>query len=46
MLTVSFKLINFVFQIFPFCVPEMSASFVLYIIQVIFIHFIWFMQPL
>jgi hypothetical protein len=34
-LTVRFKLINFVFQIFLLFVPEMPASFTSYIVQII-----------
>jgi hypothetical protein len=36
-LTVSFKFINFSFQIFLLFVPEMSASFMSYIVQIIYI---------
>ena len=39
-LTVSFKVMNFSFQIFPLVVPEMSTSFTFYIVLIIYI--VWF----
>jgi hypothetical protein len=39
--TVCYKLINFVFQIFPLFIPEISAGFTTYIIQIIPIYFTW-----
>jgi hypothetical protein len=45
-LIVSFKPINFVFQISPFLVPEMSTSFPPYITHITFIHFTGILQPL
>lgn len=33
-LTYCFKLINFVFQIFPFCGPEISISFTSYTVRI------------
>jgi hypothetical protein len=40
-LTVHCKLINFAFQIFPLFIPEMSAGFRSYIVQVTPIYFAW-----
>jgi len=40
-LTVSFKFLNFSFQISLLFVPEMSASFTSYIAQNIYIIFAW-----
>jgi hypothetical protein len=39
--TVSFKLINFGFQIFLLFVPEMSTSFTFCVFYIIYIAFIW-----
>jgi hypothetical protein len=38
-LTIRSKLINFVFQIFSFFIPEMPASFMSYVVQIIPIYF-------
>jgi hypothetical protein len=35
------KLINFVYQIFPLLIPEMSAGFSSYIVQIIPIYLEW-----
>jgi hypothetical protein len=40
-LTVRCKLVNFVFQILPLFIPEMSAGFTSYIFQIIPIYFTW-----
>jgi hypothetical protein len=40
-LTVRCKLINFVFQMFPLFIPEISAGFASYINHVILIYFGW-----
>ena len=40
-LTLSFKFLNFSFQIFLLFVPEMSASFTSYIVQIIYIDLVW-----
>src|SRR5215470_13183680 len=40
-LTVCFKFINFSFQIFPLFVPEMSTSFMSYVVQIISIILVW-----
>jgi hypothetical protein len=40
-LTVRFKLINFVFQILPLLIPEMPAGFTSYIVLIIPIYFTW-----
>jgi hypothetical protein len=45
-LTVHCKLINFVFHIFPLFIPELSAGFTSYIVQVIPIYFTWILLPL
>jgi hypothetical protein len=36
-----FKLIDFVFQVFRFLVPEMPTNFPPYINQIIFIRYTW-----
>jgi hypothetical protein len=41
-----YKLINFIFQILPFLLPEMPTSFPPYFTQVVFIHYTWVLQPL
>jgi len=45
-LTVSFKFLNFSFQICLLFVPEMSASFMSYIIQIMNIALTWILYPL
>jgi len=40
-LTVSFKFINFSFQILLLFVPEMSTSFTSYIVYIIYTDWIW-----
>jgi hypothetical protein len=40
-LTVCSKFITFVFQLFPLFLPEISAGFTYYIIQIIPIYFTW-----
>jgi hypothetical protein len=40
-LTVCCKLVNFVFQMFPLFIPEMSAGFTSYIVQIIPIYCTW-----
>ena len=40
-LTVSYKFINFSFQIFVLFVPEMSTSSMSYTIQIIYIVLVW-----
>jgi hypothetical protein len=40
-LAVHFKLINFVFQIYPLFIPEMAAGLMSYIVQIIPIYFAW-----
>lgn len=45
-LTVSFKLVNFVFQYFPFHSTKVSTSFLLYITLFTFFHFTWVLQQL
>jgi hypothetical protein len=45
-LTVRCRLINFVFQIFSFFNPEVSAGFTSYIVQIIRIYFAWMLYPL
>jgi hypothetical protein len=40
-LTVRWKLINFVFQIFPLFIPEMPAGSTTYIAQIVLIYFAW-----
>jgi hypothetical protein len=39
--TVSFKFINFSFQVFLLFVPEMSDSFTSYIVSIIYTAFVW-----
>jgi hypothetical protein len=45
-LTVSLKLINFVFKVLPHFDPEMSASFTSYVGQVLSINLAWIPWPL
>ena len=45
-LTVSLKFINFSFHIFIVFVPEMSTSFMSYIVWIIYITLVWILQPL
>jgi hypothetical protein len=45
-LTVSFKFLNINFQICLLFVPEMSASFTSYIVQIIYIALAWILYPL
>jgi len=45
-LTVSFKLINFIFQIFFLFVPELSTGFTSYIVRIIYIALAWILYPL
>jgi hypothetical protein len=45
-LIVSFKFLNFSFQICLLFVPEMSGSIMTYIIQIIYIALAWIMYPL
>jgi hypothetical protein len=40
-LAVRFKFINFSIQIFLLFVPEMSTSFMSYIVQIIYITLVW-----
>jgi hypothetical protein len=43
---ISFKPINFAFQIFHFLVPKCSTDFVSEILQIISIDLAWILQPL
>jgi hypothetical protein len=43
-LAVCFKLINFVFQIFPLFLPGMSTIFMSYIVKIIAIYLAWVLQ--
>ena len=45
-LTLSFKFLNFSFQICLHFVPKMSASFTSYIVQIIYIALAWILYPL
>jgi hypothetical protein len=45
-LTVSFKFLDFSFQIFLLFVSEMSASIMSYIVQIIYIALVWVMYLL
>ena len=45
-LTVSFKLLNFSFQICLLYVPEMFASLTSYVVQIIYIALTWILYPL
>ena len=44
--TVSFKFLNFSFQLGLLFVPEMSASFTSYIVQIMYIALTWILYPL
>jgi hypothetical protein len=43
---ISYKLINFAFQMLPFLVPKYSTGFTSYILQSISIGLVWILQPL
>jgi len=45
-LAVSFKFLDFSFQICLLFVPEMSASITSYIVQIIYIASVWILYPL
>ena len=45
-LTVSFKFLKFSFQIYLLFIPELSASYTSYIVQIIYIVLAWFPYPL
>ena len=45
-LTGIFKFLNFGFQICLLFLPEMSASFTSYIVQIIYTAFAWILYPL
>src|SRR5215510_14305439 len=45
-LTVSFKFLNFSFQICLLFVPEISATILSYIVQIIYIGLAWILYPL
>src|SRR5215813_13275974 len=45
-LIVSFKFLNFSFQICLLFVPEMSASITSYVVQIIYIALAWILYPL
>ena len=45
-LTVCFKFINFIFQIFPLFDTEMSTSFTSYFAQITCIDLVWLLQQL
>jgi len=45
-LTVSFKFLNFSFQLCLLFVPKMSASITSYIVQIIYIALVWVIYPL
>jgi len=45
-LTVSFKFLNFSFQIRLLFLPEISASLTSYIVQIIYIALSWILYPL
>ena len=45
-LAVSFKFLNFISQICPLFVPEMSANFTSYTVQIIYITLAWILYPL
>jgi len=45
-LTVSFKFLSFISQICLLFVPEMSANFTYYIVQIIYIALVWILYPL
>jgi hypothetical protein len=42
-LTISFQFINFSFKIFLPFLPEMSTSFMSYIVMIIYVHSVWFL---
>ena len=45
-LTVSFKFLSFSYQICILFVPELSANFTSYIVQIIYIPLAWILYPL
>jgi len=45
-LTVSYKFLYFSFQILLLFVPEMSASYTSYIVQIVYIALAWILYPL